>query len=98
MASDYQPNPFGTDHVELDESLLKVIEVLAENAHEIWASQRINDGWTFGLERCDQLRHHPCLVPYAHLPESEKVYDRNAVLGTIRTILALGFTIVKSPQ
>jgi hypothetical protein len=30
------------------------------------------------------------------LPEQEKVVDRDAVLGTIRAVLALGFTISRS--
>src|SRR5215813_7784116 len=82
MVNDYQPKPLSTDHVILDDDLLKLVELLAENAHDIWASQRLDDGWRFGPERCDVSRHHPCLVPYAHLPETEKEYDRNAVVGT----------------
>lgn len=95
MVNDYQPKPLSTDHVTLDIDLLELVELLAENAHDIWASQRLNDGWSFGPERCDASRCHPCLVPYAHLPEIEKAYDRNAVLGTIRAVLALGFVISK---
>src|SRR5262249_53528081 len=68
MVNDYQPKPLQTDHVALENDLLELVELLAENAHDIWASQRISDGWSFGPERCDELRHHPCLVPYAQLP------------------------------
>ena len=93
MANDYQPKPLQTDHVALDDGLLELVELLAENAHDIWAAQRINDGWLFGPERCDESRRHPCLVPYSQLPEIEKAYDRNAVLGTIRAVLALGFVV-----
>ena len=95
MVNDYQPKPLSTDHVILDNELLELVELLAENAHDIWASQRINEGWSFGPERCDVSRYHPCLVSYAQLPETEKAYDRNAVLGTIRAVLALGFVISK---
>ena len=38
-------------------------------------------------------KKHPCLIPYADLPESEKTYDRETALGTLRAILALGYTI-----
>lgn len=93
MVHDYQPKPLPIDHVAFDDGLLELVELLAEHAHDIWASQRINDGWSFGPARCDASRHHPCLVPYAQLPEIEKAYDRNAVLGTIRAVLALGFVI-----
>jgi len=94
MSNDYQPEPLQTDHIILDDGLLALVELLAENAHDIWASQRISDGWVFGLERNDELRCHPCLVPYSQLPEVEKEYDRKTVLGTIRAMLALGFEVL----
>lgn len=93
MASDYYPKPLPTEHIQLDEDLQRLVERLAEHAHDIWALQRIKDGWGFGPERCDNTRRHPCLVPYSELPESEKSYDRNAVVGTIRAVLALGFVL-----
>ncbi len=95
MASSYRPRPLDTKHIELDGELLELVELLAENAHDIWAQQRMNDGWRYGPERCDKSRLHPCLVPYSELPEAEKTYDRNAVLGTVRAILALGFVVEK---
>ena len=95
MGCNYRPQPLCTDHISLDGRLLELVELLAENAHDIWAQQRITDGWSFGPVRCDESKHHPCLVPYSGLPESEKAYDRNAVLGTVRAVLALGFAIEK---
>ncbi len=93
MGNDYHPRPLETDHIALEDELLELVELLAEHAHDVWACQRLSDGWIFGPERCDTSRHHPCLVPYTELPEQEKTYDRNAVLGTIRAIRALGFVI-----
>ncbi len=58
-----------------------------------WAVQRLKDGWSYGAQRDDARKFHPCLVPYAALPESEKEYDRAAALGTIRAILSLGYDI-----
>ena len=52
-------------------------------------------GWTYGAERNDALKHHPCLVPYEELPESEKEYDRNTSVETLKLILKLGFKIDK---
>ena len=95
MTNDYRPQPLCTDHILLDSSLLELVELLAEHAHDIWAQQRLTDGWSFGPVRCDESKHHPCLIPYSELPESEKDYDRNAVLGTVRAVLALGFAIAK---
>ena len=93
MAHDYHPRPLDTQGVELSEELLALVELLAQNAHDIWALQRMSDGWRFGPERCDSSLRHPCLIPYSELPDTEKAYDRNAVLGTVRAIIALGFVI-----
>jgi ryanodine receptor 2 len=96
METDYRPSPIDVAGVDLCDELHLLVELLAEHAHDIWALQRIKDGWTFGPERCDRDKRHPCLVPYSELSDAEKAYDRNAVIGTIRAILALGFTVQRT--
>jgi RyR domain len=96
MATDYKPQPIPTEHIKLGDELLELVEVLAENAHEIWASERLRDNWTFGPQRDDQERRHPCLVPYSQLSERDRDYDRTMVIGSVRAILALGFTIARA--
>ncbi len=92
----YEPGPIDTSSVALTEDLLQLTERLAENAHDIWARQRLREGWCYGPRRDDAKKEHPCLVPYAGLPESEKEYDRNAALETLKAIMALGYRIEKS--
>ena len=70
-------------------------EQIAENVHEVWAASRLAEGWTYGAERNDRLKPHPCLVPYNELPEIEKEYDRNTAMQTLRLIKKLGFDIIK---
>jgi RyR domain len=89
----YQPKPIDTSSIALPQDLLDLTERLAENAHDIWARQRMAAGWTYGPTREDARKHHPCLVPYAELPESEKQYDRNAAMETLKATLALGYRI-----
>jgi hypothetical protein len=89
----YKPKPINTMGIELPEDILKLVEKLAENAHDVWALQRKKDGWTKGPSRDDKLLQHPCLVPYEELEEAEKEYDRKMALETLKTILALGFGI-----
>lgn len=36
---------------------------------------------------------NPTLVPYDELPESEKEYDRNTALETLKLIVKLGYEI-----
>ena len=91
----YQPQPIDVGDVALDPSLNALVEALAENVHDTWARGRMDQGWTYGPARDDAAKKHPCLVPYADLPESERDYDRNTAMSTILFILAKGFAIKK---
>ena len=91
----YTPNPIDTSSVKLPEELVELTEKIAENVHDVWAEGRIKQGWTYGETRNDEKKENPCLVPYSELPESEKEYDRNTAMETIKLILSLGFTISK---
>ena len=89
----YTPNPIDTSDIQLPEELNLLLEAMAKNVHEIWAQERINQGWTYGEKRNDVLKQHPCLIAYEDLPEEEKVYDRNTSIETLKLILKLGFKI-----
>ncbi len=91
----YIPKPIDTSHVQLPPEVDDLTELLAENNHEIWAAQRVKDGWTFGPVRDDPNKKHPCLISYADLPESEKVYDRHTAMETLKLIVKLGYRIVR---
>ena len=92
----YQPTPILADDVALGPELLQLVELLAKNAHDIWAHKRIADGWRCGKERNDVEKRTPCLVPYEELPDSEREYDRVLVQQTLKTILKLGYRIEKA--
>lgn len=91
----YTPQPIDTTGVELPEELEQLVELMSKNVHEVWSETRIQQGWTYGERRNDELKTHPCLVPYEELPESEKEYDRNTSIGTLKLIMKLGFKISK---
>lgn len=91
----YIPKPVNTGNIELPEELLPLIEEMAKNVHEVWAQNRINEGWAYGPERDDAKKQHPCLVPYEELPDSEKEYDRATSQETLKLILKSGFSISK---
>ncbi len=90
---DYDPHPIDTSDVALPDSLAPLVEALAENVHDIWVRGRMDDGWTYGPVRDDAKKRHPCLVPYAKLPESEKAYDRDTAISTIKLICKMGYRI-----
>lgn len=89
----YEPKPIDTSDVILSDDLLELTEKIAENVHDVWAAGRIEQGWTYGTERNDELKTTPCLIPYSELPDSEKEYDRNTTLETLKLIIKLGYKI-----
>ena len=92
---EYIPQPIDTSDVKLPEDLELLVEQMSKNVHEVRAETRIRQGWTYGEQRNDELKTHPCLIPYEELLEEEKEYDRNTSIGTLKLILKLGFTINK---
>ena len=93
--NNYIPAPVDTTHVQLPEELMALAEAISKNVHEVWAQNRMNEGWTYGPVRDDAKRQTPCLVPYEKLSEEEKAYDRNTALATLKFIVTQGFEIIK---
>ena len=93
--TDYTPHPVDTSDIQLPKELTPLLEAMAKNVHETWAQERIRQGWSYGPQRDDAQRHHPCLVAYEELPEAEKDFDRNTSVETLELILKLGFRITK---
>ena len=91
--TNYTPQPIDTSDIQLPEELNPLLEAMAKNVHEIWAKERIAQGWTYGEKRDDAIKHHPCLVAYENLPEEEKEYDLNTSVETQELILKLEFRI-----
>ena len=91
----YTPKPINTDNIVLPEDLIVLTEKIAENVHDVWSVGRIKEGWVYGEKRDDTKKEHPCLVPYSELSESEKEYDRNTAMETIKLILSFGYKIEK---
>ena len=92
----YKPSPVDTSGIRLSSDIADLAELLAKNTHDIWAVGRINSGWTYGEKRDDDKKQTPCLVEYEELPESEKEYDRNTSIETLKLILKLGYRIEKN--
>ena len=91
----YRPEPVDTSDVIVPEELMGLVEEMSRNVHEVWAKSRMDQGWSWGPQRDDELKTHPDLVPYDELTEEEKDYDRDTSMQTIKLILKLGFKISK---
>ena len=91
----YNPNPMQTDDITLSDDLVALTKLIAANVHDVWATGRIKEGWTYGEVKDNEKKTTPCLVPYDELPESEKEYDRNTAMETLKLITKLGYVITK---
>lgn len=87
----YDPHPMDLSDVELDEDLLELTEIIAENTHEIWGLARKEEGIVWGP--VNDATHNKDMVPYCDLPESEKDYDRNTAMMALKLAKKLGFRV-----
>ncbi len=94
----YNPHPIDLQDVILSDDLLLLTERIAENVHEVWACSRIAEGWRYGPVKDIEKKETPLLIPYADLPESEKDYDRNTALSTLKYIVKMGYRIEKDDK
>jgi len=69
------------------------VDALAAIEHERWMAQRLADGWRLGVRRDVLAKTSPYFVPYAELPEPEKVKDRQAVRNIPRLLARAGLRI-----
>ena len=91
----YTPRPIDVSGVALPSELETLLESLARNVHEVWAQTRIKQGWTYGEQRDDEKKLHPDMTAYSQLPDSERQYDRDMAVNTIKLVKKLGWDIVK---
>ena len=77
----YTPSPLNTENITLPDNLTELTEAMARNVHEVWALGRVKEGWKY--------------VPYEELPDSEREYDRQTAIQTLKLIMKLGFDIQK---
>ena len=94
-ATSYNDEPESKQKNDLPKELLPMVEPMAKHVHDVWMRTRMEQGWTYGKERNDNEKKHPCLVPYEELPEEEKDYDRKTSIETLRFIIGHGFRIEK---
>lgn len=93
---DYVPSPIDTSAITgVDQDIL---ELLAKNTHEVWAKQRIDDGWTYGEHKDEIKKTTPLLIPYEELSEEEKQYDRNTAEQALKVMMAAGIPLELSPE
>lgn len=94
----YDPKPIDLTDVVLTEDLNELREAIAENAHDVWAVERQAQGWTYGPQRDDAKKETPCMVAYSKLPDSEKKFDRDMAMNTLKLVKKLGYDLIKREE
>eukprot|EP01029_Cantina_marsupialis_P021216 TRINITY_DN5053_c0_g1_i1.p1 TRINITY_DN5053_c0_g1~~TRINITY_DN5053_c0_g1_i1.p1 ORF type:complete len:1722 (-),score=292.04 TRINITY_DN5053_c0_g1_i1:266-4726(-) len=96
----YVPNPIDTNSVQIERNpdVEMLIEMLAQNAHEVWARDRKEQGWSYGAKRDDVNLHHPLLLPWEILKSQDKIWDIQAAEEALKVIQVLGFRISSSQE
>ncbi len=49
QSNGYKPAPLDLSAIELSAKMEELVDLLAENTHNLWAKERISQGWTYGL-------------------------------------------------
>uniref|UniRef100_A0A669DWH7 Ryanodine receptor 3 n=1 Tax=Oreochromis niloticus TaxID=8128 RepID=A0A669DWH7_ORENI len=93
MSNGYKPAPLDLSDVRLNAGQEVLVDKLAENAHNVWAKDRIKQGWTYGIQQDLKSRRNPRLVPYALLDERTKKSNRDSLREAIRTMVGYGYEI-----
>ncbi|XP_052009298.1 ryanodine receptor 2 [Xyrauchen texanus] len=92
------PTPVDTSKVEHPPQLEQIRERLAENLHELWLVDKIEQGWTYGPVKDEVKGVHPCLVEFPKLPDQERIYNLQSSEDILRTLLAFGVHIGLSDE
>jgi hypothetical protein len=55
QSNGYKPQPLDLSNIILSTKMDELIEILAENTHNVWAAARIKDGFTYGVADVSRL-------------------------------------------
>ncbi|XP_052468031.1 ryanodine receptor 2 isoform X4 [Carassius gibelio] len=108
LSSGYKPAPMDLSHIKLASTQEAMVDKLAENAHNVWARDRIRQGWTYGVQQvsvCGLYRfqdiknkRNPRLVPYVLLDERTKKSNKDSLREAVRTLLGYGYNLEAPDQ
>lgn len=89
----FRHEPLTTDHTTLCWEMMMLVDLLAENSHEVWADGYVKNGWKHGnyFDAAEKL--HPSLKPYMTLDEQEKNLNREAVTSVLKACICLGYRV-----
>ncbi|XP_015234788.1 PREDICTED: ryanodine receptor 2 [Cyprinodon variegatus] len=98
LTGGYKPAPLDLSHIKLTPTQEAMVDKLAENAHNVWARDRIRQGWTYGIQQDVKNRRNPRLVPYVLLDERTKKSNKDSLREAVRTLLGYGYNLEAPDQ
>lgn len=93
QANGYKPAPLDLSAINLTPKLEELVDQLAENTHNLWAKERIQQAWTYGLNEDPDMFRSPHLVPYIKVDDAIKKANRDTASETVRTLLVYGYVL-----
>lgn len=47
-----------------------------DTQHNAWMKDKVDGGWVFGEVKDEEVKTHPCIVPFGQLPEFQQKKDK----------------------
>ncbi|XP_075692372.1 ryanodine receptor 1 isoform X2 [Rhinoderma darwinii] len=98
MSNGYKPAPLDLSHIKLTPAQKTLVDKLAENGHNVWARDRVQQGWTYSIIQDIKNKRNPRLVPYSLLDEKTKKTNRDSLCEAVRTLMGYGYNIEPPDQ
>ncbi|KAM7375704.1 hypothetical protein PAMP_005487 [Pampus punctatissimus] len=90
MSNGYKPSPLDLSDIKLTPGQELLVDKLAENAHNVWAKDRIKQGWTYGIQQMQPLTldNAQLYTPYAGIPMEEDEDEQDtSIKGRLLTLV-----------
>lgn len=94
---EYEPQPIDVSNIKLNDDLEELIEVIAEDLHDVWAVGKREAGYKYApldSNGHEEKGGNHYLVPYFMLEEKDKKPDRDNATAAIKLLKRLGYRLV----
>ena len=96
---EYSPNPIDVSNVTLSADLEELIDVLAENIHNVWAVDKFKNNPNIRYAPLDENGNevegcNHFLRPYSELSDQDKENDIQNATSTIKLLKRMGYRII----
>ena len=87
QSNGYKPAPLDLSAIELTAKMEELVDLLAENTHNVWAKERISQGWTYGFNEDSDRKRSPHLLQCSFVDEAIKIANRNTASETVHIFI-----------